>query len=303
MYLSFNDARNITRKLGLKNKKDWDSWIKGKTKLYKIPSNPNTYYKDQWISLSDWIDSDTQSFNNREYHDYDYCVLLFKNKRLKNRNDFYQYMKTNTDEKIPNRPDHVYKKSGKWINWQSFLSIKWISPVQKSNFFMTYDDAKKFVIGLKLTQQSEYINYIEDNNVVFLPKRPDYVYRSDWTGYLDFLGCETNRKSFGERKIKEFLDNENITYIREKKFETYINVKELPFDFYLPDYNICIEYDGELHYRCSDMFGGQKSLDRIKINDKIKSDWCIDNNTRLIRIPYKKKNKIFQILKLELLNF
>jgi hypothetical protein len=51
------------------------------------------------------------------------------------------------------------------------------------------------------------------------------------------------------------------------------------------------------------MFGGQKSLDRIKINDKIKSDWCIDNNTRLIRIPYKKKNKIFQILKLELLNF
>lgn len=32
----------------------------------------------------------------------------------------------------------------------------------------------------------------------------------------------------------------------------------------------------------------------------IKSNWCLENNIKLIRIPYKKKNKIFKILVLEI---
>lgn len=70
----------------------------------------------------------------------------------------------------------------------------------------------------------------------------------------------------------------------------------LPFDFYLPFYNLCIEYDGELHYRCSEMFGGQKSLDRIKRHDDIKTKWCKENNIKLLRIHYLKKSKINKIL-------
>lgn len=61
-----------------------------------------------------------------------------------------------------------------------------------------------------------------------------------------------------------------------------------------------IEYDGELHYRSSSIFGGDEALNRIKKNDMIKSNWCIENNIKLIRISYKKKNKIFKILSLEL---
>ena len=196
--------------------------------------------------------------------------------------------------KIPNRPDHVYKKF--WEGWQIFLSIKKIPPVTKSKLFLSFNEAKQYVTNLKLTQESEYINYIEDNNINFLPKRPDYVYRENWKGYLDFLGCETNKKSFGERKIKEYLEMNSISFIKEKKFETCKKINHLPFDFYLPEYNICIEYDGELHYRSSPLFGGDNTLKRIKSNDRLKSKWCKDNNITLIRIPYKKKNKIFKIL-------
>ena len=53
MYLLFEDARKVVRSQGLKSKKEWDIWIKGKSKTYNIPSNPNVYYKEQWISLSD----------------------------------------------------------------------------------------------------------------------------------------------------------------------------------------------------------------------------------------------------------
>lgn len=296
MYLNFNDARDIVRKQKLKNKKDWDNWIKGKSKEYKIPSNPNVYYKQQWVSLSDWIGHGVESFNNREYYEYDYCKSIIKEKSFKNRKDFYNYIKSNSDKRIPNRPDHVYKKKNMWGGWQDFLSIDKTPPIHKSNLFLKYEDAKIFIKNLNFKHWSEYINYIEFNKIEFLPKRPDYVYRKYWKGYLSFLGCESNRKSFGERKIKEFLDQNSITYIREKKFKTCKNIKELPFDFYLPDYKICIEYDGELHYRTSEIFGGIESLEKIRINDNIKSKWCFDNNIQLIRIPYRKKNKIFEIL-------
>ena len=300
MYLLFEDARKVVRSQGLKSKKEWDIWIKGKSKTYDIPSNPNVYYKEQWISLSDWLDSSVESFNNREYYEYEYCKLIISKMMFNNRKEFYDFTKINTDKKIPNRPDHVYKKQKKWEGWQRFLSIKKTPPIHKCGLFLTYNDAKKFINDMKFTQQSEYINYIEDNNIEFLPKRPDYVYRNNWTGYLDFLGCETNRKSFGEKKIKEFLEQKSINFIREKKFETCRSIKELPFDFYLPDHKICIEYDGELHYRSSAIFGGEKTLKRIKNNDDIKSKWCLENNIKLIRISYKKKNKIFKILNFEI---
>lgn len=300
MYLLFKDARKVVRKQRLKSKKEWDNWIKGKSKIYKIPSNPNVYYKNEWVSLSDWLDSGIESYNNREYYDYEYCKSIISEMKFSNRGDFYEFTKVNIDKKIPNRPDHVYKKQNKWEGWQNFLSIKKTPPIHKRNLFLTYGEAKKFINDIKFTQQSEYINYIEDNNIEFLPKRPDYVYRDNWKGYVDFLGCETNRKSFGEKKIKEFLDKNSISYIREKKFETCKNIKELPFDFYLPDYKICIEYDGELHYRPSEIFGGELTLKRIKINDDIKSNWCLENDIKLIRISYKKKNKIFKILNIEI---
>ena len=299
MYLNFKDAREFVRKQGLKNKKEWDRWIKGNSKTYMIPSNPNVYY-DSWISLSDWLESGSESFKNREYYEYEYCKILLKDKKFNNRKEFYEFNKINTDNKIPKRPDYVYKKQNKWEGWQTFLDIKKTPPIHKSNLFLSYEDAKEFISSIKFTQQSEYINYINDNNIEFLPKRPDYVYKNNWKGYLDFLGCETNRKSFGERKIKEFLDQKSIFYIRESKFKTCINIKELPFDFYLPDYNICIEYDGELHYRSSKIFGGDETLSRIKKNDKIKDNWCLENNIKLIRISYKKKNKIFKILNIEI---
>ena len=46
MYLLFEDARKVVREMGLKNKKEWDNWIRGKSKIYNIPSNPNVYYKN-----------------------------------------------------------------------------------------------------------------------------------------------------------------------------------------------------------------------------------------------------------------
>ena len=165
---------------------------------------------------------------------------------------------------------------------------------------MPFEEAKEYIKSLKFMDQYEFHRFIEENKIEFIPKRPDYVYKENWKGYLDFLGCESNKESIGERLIRTYLLENNILFEKEKRFKTCKNINELPFDFYLPEYNLCIEYDGELHYKSSAKYGGEKNLKRQIKHDKIKTNWCRLNSVRLLRISYLKKNKIFKILKSEI---
>lgn len=71
----------------------------------------------------------------------------------------------------------------------------------------------------------------------------------------------------------------------------------LPFDFFLPFHNMCIEYDGELHYKkFENSFNGKLKLEVTKKHDKMKTLYCKNYNIRLVRIPYWRKNNIKDIL-------
>lgn len=75
----------------------------------------------------------------------------------------------------------------------------------------------------------------------------------------------------------------------------------LPFDFYLPSYNIVIELDGEQHFKPV-RFGGishKEAIEQFKIrklHDKIKNQFCKNNNIRLVRIPYYNIKEIPNII-------
>ena len=80
----------------------------------------------------------------------------------------------------------------------------------------------------------------------------------------------------------------NIIYnIKKKKtFKGCKSKKLLQFDFYLPKYNILIEYDGIQHYKPVGFFGGKKEFKETQMRDNIKNKYCKDNNINLIRIRY-----------------
>ena len=80
-----------------------------------------------------------------------------------------------------------------------------------------------------------------------------------------------------------FLETNGIKYIYQYKTR-WLGLQSL--DFYLPDYNTCIEYDGIQHFHLVEHFGGQEEFERRKINDNIKTNYCIDKNINLIRLPY-----------------
>ena len=103
-------------------------------------------------------------------------------------------------------------------------------------------------------------------------------------------GCPKCKKSHGEMFISKYLDNINISYIQEKTFDECKNERLLRFDFYLPEHNICIEYDGRQHFEPIDRFGGEEYLLKVMKNDSIKNEYCSKNNIELVRISYKEKN-------------
>lgn len=101
------------------------------------------------------------------------------------------------------------------------------------------------------------------------------------------------RESLREREIRNLLENYKIEHIQEYKFEDCRDTLPLPFDFYLPNYNLCIEFDGQHHYH--PVFGEKHYETTIK-HDKIKNQYCKDNNINLLRIPYWDGNDIEEII-------
>ncbi len=100
--------------------------------------------------------------------------------------------------------------------------------------------------------------------------------------HLNGQGCPRCKESFGEKYVSQVLDKFNIQYIREYK----ISEQPYRYDFYLPDYNIYIEYHGIQHYIPLDYFGGKRTLDKSIKRDKVKIELIKRSTGLLITLKY-----------------
>lgn len=161
---------------------------------------------------------------------------------------------------------------------------------------LTIDEVKTRVEenGNSVLLSTEYIN--AQRKLKFQCKCGN-IYSRSWNGFNNGQGycLECSKKhSKGEDKIKIFLESKNIKFNREYTFDGCKFKRKLPFDFYLPDLNTCIEYDGEFHFDTDRIPFGNPSLQQKR--DAIKTKFCKDNHIKLIRIPYYDFNRIEEIL-------
>lgn len=104
-------------------------------------------------------------------------------------------------------------------------------------------------------------------------------------------GCPKCSESHGEKEVGRWLDEHGIVYESQKRFDDCRDDRPLPFDFYLPEYNVACEYQGKQHYEPVDFSGrgenvAEECFKYVQRHDKIKFDYCKANNIRLLCIPY-----------------
>lgn len=144
---------------------------------------------------------------------------------------------------------------------------------------------------------TEYINASEKLEYK-CPK--GHINRMSLDNFLRGKRCpDCHENSKGEIAIKKILEDNNIKYMQQYKIKECCDVRPLPFDFYLNDYSILIEYDGIQHFDIKHSFKEEKFYDTV-IHDAIKNQYCEDNKIKLIRIPYWEFKNIEKILKQEL---
>jgi len=148
-----------------------------------------------------------------------------------------------------------------------------------------------FINKAKLVHGDKYdyslVNYVNYKNKVKIICSLHGVFNQSFIKHCNRKnGCPICKESKGEKQIRVFLENNKINFTPQYRFNNCINKYPLPFDFYLPDYNMCIEFNGEQHYKSFKFFGGSEKFKQQLINDNIKLKFCENNKIQLLIIKY-----------------
>lgn len=102
-------------------------------------------------------------------------------------------------------------------------------------------------------------------------------------------GCSNSR---GNTKINNILSEKKVNFQREYKIEDCKDKRPLPFDFAILDNNnqlLClIEYQGIQHFTCKGYgWDNPENFKKLQLHDKIKKDFCEENEIKLYYITYQ----------------
>ncbi|WP_160687196.1 hypothetical protein [Clostridium sp. C2-6-12] len=231
------------------------------------------------------LKKDTDKFKKQIFHIYKDKIIIIG-----------EYKNSNTKIKV--------KCSVDGYEWEAYPYnlLKGSScPRCKGNERYTTKRFEEKIFDLYNDEYSILDQYVNSKSKILIRhNKCNHTWRVSPSSILSGYGCPKCNESRGEKKICAYLEKKKIKYIQEYKFCDCKYKRLLPFDFYLPDYNICIEYDGEQHfkaYRFSDREKAIKKLSIIQIRDEIKTNYCKSNNITLIRIPYTELKNIDNFLK------
>lgn len=193
-----------------------------------------------------------------------------------------------------NKCGHVYK-----VRPRDFFGKQSRCPYCSVKAKKTDAQFKKQVydlVGNEYTFLDPYINIMTKIRVKH--NKCGYVYEVIPNAFIQGNRCPFCNSPKGETIITKILNNLNIRYEYQKAFKDLRDTQPLSYDFYIPDQNILIEYQGIQHYQPIDYFGGDDTFKYQQKHDRIKSDYAKFHKYNLITVPYTEDtfNKIKKYL-------
>ncbi len=161
---------------------------------------------------------------------------------------------------------------------------------------VTANNVHSFIERAKVIHNNKYdysmVNYTGNKTPVHIKckKHGSFYQRPD--AHIVGRGCSVCNASKGELKIFHYLTNKKVKFIREYS----IDKSKYRYDFYLPDYNLLIEYHGGQHYFPVEFWGGEEGLWERRFADRCKRSLARRNGYSMLTIPYTKFINIIHIL-------
>jgi hypothetical protein len=176
-------------------------------------------------------------------------------------------------------------------NINSHLNSKYGCPeCIKENHIPKFEDllSKSNIIHNYFYNYSKFV-YINAStkSIIICPKHGEFL--QNMGSHSSGAGCPICNKSHGEKTIMSILNKYNIKYIVEHTYDDLLGVSnksKLKFDFYLPDYNVLIEFQGKHHYEPNYKKLKDKAWDKFQIvakHDKMKLDYCKNKRNTIVR--------------------
>jgi len=173
---------------------EWKRYIRKNGNFGILPLDPQLSYKNRgWESWSDLLPNYVGDINKRsrfkKHYTYNQAKKYIKKLNIKTSKEWKEYLKKyKVDGRMPSAPYVVYGKIGQWISWGEFLGTNNLH--NKDKIFYTYNKAKKIVKNLKLTNYTNWENYIKINgSIKGVPRHPQRYYKKnkEWVSWVDFL--------------------------------------------------------------------------------------------------------------------
>ena len=189
--------------------------------------------------------------------------------------------------------NHIYSKNGcdKCSGTYKLSTEEFIEKAQK-------------IHGDKYDYSKVKYEYNKTKVCIICPKHGEFWQKPN--SHLNGQGCPKCKSSHMEREIRLFFEQHNVLYEEQKTFEWLKLKKQQYLDFYLPEYNVAIECQGEHHFQKSG-WGKGNNTEKVLKRDLNKFKLCENHNIKLyyysnlnINYPYEvfeDKEKLLNTIK------
>ena len=146
------------------------------------------------------------------------------------------------------------------------------------------------LVGNEYTFLEKYIDTM--TKIKVRHNKCNHVYSVRPNNFVSGYRCPLCKASLGEQNIIRYLEKNNIEYIHQYSFKNLKGVRnELRYDFYLPKYNLLIEFQGIQHYKPIKFFGGLEKFKQQVKTDKIKKEYAINSMINFLEVPFYVSNE------------
>lgn len=283
---------------------------------------------DEYTVLTPYVKSKTKLKMRHNKCGYEYMVRpndFLNGHRCPKCRGVYKPTTEQFKQKVYNLVGNEYTVVGEYINTMTKIKMRHnvcgkVNEYIPNNFLRgsrcfncSYKKRSKELRKSLLEFKRDVFNLVGNEYTVigdYVNSKTPIAIRHNKCGYIshirpnDFIcrdiRCHKCNSSRGEQLLAKSLTAHNVKYVSQKRFSDCINPKtgyKLPFDFYIPLYRVCIEFDGIQHFKPVNHFGGKTAFKSLRYRDKLKTDYCNNHGIKLIRINYNNIDEIETIIR------